>query len=51
MENKRGGAWTHEETVLLIELWGLAFTLEERSIKKRSIFLILPLEVDLFKSD
>jgi hypothetical protein len=22
MENKRGEAWTHEETVLLIELWG-----------------------------
>jgi hypothetical protein len=21
MENKRGEAWTHEETVLLIELW------------------------------
>ena len=22
MENKRGEAWTHSETVLLIELWG-----------------------------
>jgi hypothetical protein len=22
VENKRGEAWTHEETVLLIELWG-----------------------------
>ena len=22
MENKRGEAWTHDETVLLIELWG-----------------------------
>ena len=22
MENKREEAWTHEETVLLIELWG-----------------------------
>ena len=22
MENKGGEAWTHEETVLLIELWG-----------------------------
>jgi hypothetical protein len=22
MENKRGEAWTYEETLLLIELWG-----------------------------
>jgi hypothetical protein len=44
MENKRREAWTHEETVLLIELW------DDQRVKIDLKRLYLP-KIDLFRTD